>query len=151
MPITLSRTRLAVVATAVAALAAGTPVAYAALDREPSVAAARGQAYVQTRLFFGTGRPDGGPAVTPREFSAFIDRHVTPAFPDGLTVQDGQGQWRDATGTIERERSYELILLYPAGGSGSRDGSIEEIRTSYRKLFGQESVARVDERVQVDF
>ncbi|UNM16577.1 DUF3574 domain-containing protein [Streptomyces formicae] len=148
---TLSRTRLAVAATAVAVLAAGTPVAYAALDGEPAVVAARGRAYVQTRLFFGTERPDGGPAVTPREFSAFIDRHVTPAFPDGLTVQDGQGQWRDATGGIERERSYELILLYPAGESGSRDGSVEEIRTAYRKLYGQESVARVDERVRVDF
>ncbi|MFD7446323.1 DUF3574 domain-containing protein [Streptomyces sp. NPDC059909] len=151
MSITPSRTRIAVAAAAVAVLAAGTPVAYAALDDEPAVVAARGQEYAQTRLFFGTERPDGGPAVTGRQFSAFIDRYVTPAFPEGLTVQDGQGQWRDASGVIERERSYELILLYPAGENASRDRSIEEIREAYRKLYGQESVARLDETVQADF
>lgn len=106
---------------------------------------------METRLLFGTARPDGGPAVTERQFTAFIDRYVTPAFPDGLTVQDGQGQWRDSTGTIERERSYELILLYPAAQGGSRDRSVEEIRATYRRLYGQESVARIDETVRADF
>ncbi|MER6997659.1 DUF3574 domain-containing protein [Streptomyces sp. NPDC000410] len=151
MPISFSRTRVAVAAAAVASLAVGAPAAYAALDEDRAVVAARGQEYVQTRLFFGTERPDGGPTVTDRQFSAFIDRHVTPAFPDGLTVQDGQGQWRDATGTIERERSFELILLYPAAESGAKDRSIERIRTKYEKLYAQESVARLDETVQADF
>ena len=44
---------------------------------------------------------------------ALVDKEVTPDFPDGLTVQNGRGQWRDAHGRIEKERSYELILLYP--------------------------------------
>ncbi|MFE7776370.1 DUF3574 domain-containing protein [Streptomyces sp. NPDC057445] len=163
MPLRLAPTRLAVATAAVAALAAGTPVAYAALDADRagaqeragvadrSAVAERGQRYVETRLFFGTERPDGGPAVTERQFSAFVDRHVTPAFPDGLTVQDGQGQWRDAAGAIERERSYELILLYPAAEGSSRDHSVEEIRATYRRLYGQESVARLDQTVHADF
>ncbi|MGW7370218.1 DUF3574 domain-containing protein [Streptomyces sp. NPDC054841] len=151
MPITLSRTRLAVAAATAAVLAAGAPAAYAALDEEPVRAAAQGQEYIETRLFFGTARPDGGPAVADRQFSGFIDRYVTPAFPDGLTVQGGQGQWRDAGGIIERERSYELILIYPATGGGSRDRSIETIRTTYKLLYGQESVARLDETVRADF
>ncbi|MEV7321069.1 DUF3574 domain-containing protein [Streptomyces sp. NPDC093970] len=132
-------------------LLAGVPAAYTALaDDRPAAEPARGKAYVETRLFFGTARPDGGPAVTDRQFSAFVDREVTPGFPDGLTVQSGRGQWRDAHGTIEKERSYELILLYPESAAGRDDRRIEEIRRAYEKAFGQESVGRVDERARVD-
>jgi hypothetical protein len=145
-----SRTRLAV-GTASVLLFAGAPVAYATLTGEKPQEAVRGTAYVETRLFFGTERPDGGPAVTDRQFMNFVDRKVTPAFPDGLTVQDGRGQWRDSHGTIERERSYELILLYPAGRARAADPGIERIRDAYEKEFGQESVARLDERMRADF
>ncbi len=82
---------------------------------------------------------------------AFIDKEVTPGFPDGLTIQDGRGQWRDSNGRIERERAYELILLYPVGEARERDVLIEEIRSDYEKAFAQESVARLDERTRVDF
>ncbi|MFH8564358.1 DUF3574 domain-containing protein [Streptomyces sp. NPDC017988] len=160
----LTRTRLAVTGAATAVLAVAAPAAYASLDDAPrsssspaatSTAApstpVRGEPYTETRLFFGTERPDGGPAVTDKQFMAFIDKEVTPGFPDGLTIQDGRGQWRDANGTIERERSYELILLYPAGEARKRDVLIEEIRSDYEKAFAQESVARLDERTRVDF
>ncbi|GGU55656.1 DUF3574 domain-containing protein [Streptomyces lavendofoliae] len=154
MPLpTTTRSRLTF-ATAAVLLAAGAPAAYGALGDGAAggpAASARGAAYVETRLFFGTERPDGGPDVTDRQFMAFVDREVTPAFPEGLTVQDGRGQWRDASGTIERERSYELILLYPASEAQARDPRIERIRSAYERLFGQESVARLDERTSADF
>ncbi|TGB01793.1 DUF3574 domain-containing protein [Streptomyces sp. MZ04] len=164
MPLTLSRisrTRLAVTAAATAVLAVGAPAAYASLDgsdthtRTATTAStatvARGDAYTETRLFFGTERPDGGPAVTDEQFMAFIDDEVTPSFPDGLTVQDGRGQWRDSNGKIERERSYELILLYPTTEARKRDRQIEEIRSDYEKQYAQDSVARLDDRTRVDF
>ncbi|MDQ0603034.1 hypothetical protein QF037_007379 [Streptomyces canus] len=81
----------------------------------------------------------------------FVDKEVTPGVPDGLMVQTGRGQWRDAGGTIEKERSYELILLYPVARAGASDRRIEEIRRAYEKAFGQESVGRVDDRARVDF
>ncbi|MCZ0990007.1 DUF3574 domain-containing protein [Streptomyces diastatochromogenes] len=137
--------------TAAGLLLAAAPTAYATLATPDSTAHTRGKPYIETRLFFGTARPDGGPAVTDRQFMAFVDKEVTPDFPDGLTVQNGRGQWRDAHGTIEKERSYELILLYPQGQADRSDRSIEEIRRAYEKTFGQESVGRVDERAQVDF
>ncbi|MEU6376212.1 DUF3574 domain-containing protein [Streptomyces sp. NPDC046909] len=130
-------------------LAVGAPAAYATLD--DTAVPQRGEAYIETSLFFGTERPDGGPAVTDRQFMAFVDREVTPDFPDGLTVQNGRGQWRDASGRIEKERSYELILLYPVAQAGPGDRKIEEIRRAYEKAFGQESVGRVDDRARVDF
>ncbi|WP_369217896.1 DUF3574 domain-containing protein [Streptomyces flavofungini] len=159
MALTLPRTsgnRLAVAVAVTAVLSVGAPAAYASLDggdAGPSASATvqRGKPYAETRLFFGTERPDGGPAVTDKQFMAFIDKEVTPGFPDGLTIQDGRGQWRDSNGRIERERSYELILLYPVGETRERDVQIEEIRSDYEKAFAQDSVARLDERTRVDF
>ncbi|MEV8453563.1 DUF3574 domain-containing protein [Streptomyces sp. NPDC052095] len=156
------RTALTATAAAVAVLAAGTPVAYATLGTGGSTATkaaapaaapalARGRAYIETRLLFGTERPDGGPTVTDRQFMAFIDEEVTPRFPDGLTVQDGRGQWRDSHGVVERERSYELTLLYPVSEARVRDTQIERIRAAYEKAYAQDSVARVEERTTVDF
>ncbi|MCA1223246.1 DUF3574 domain-containing protein, partial [Streptomyces sp. 8L] len=107
--------------------------------------------YVETRLFFGTERPDGGPAVTEAQFRSFVDREVTPSFPEGLTVQDGWGQWRDSRGAIERERSHELILLYPKSEAARRDGAIERARSAYVRAYAQDAVARLDEPARADF
>ncbi|MFJ8666940.1 DUF3574 domain-containing protein [Streptomyces sp. NPDC093600] len=155
-PLPTPRRRLAVFAAGLV-IVVGAPAAYAALGDETApesavpAARGRGAAYLETRLFFGTERPDGGPDVTDRQFMAFVDKEVTPRFPGGLTVQDGRGQWRDRSGTIERERSYELILLYPASEAKVHDPWIERIRRAYRTAFAQESVARLDEPTRVDF
>ena len=150
MNVHFTRTR-AILTTAGLLLAAAAPTAYATLDAGDSKAPARGTPYIETQLFFGTERSDGGPAVTDAQFMSFVDEEVTPDFPDGLTVQTGRGQWRDASGAIEKERSYELILLYPVGEASASDRKIEEIRRAYEKDFGQESVGRVDDRARVDF
>ncbi|MFF4955004.1 DUF3574 domain-containing protein [Streptomyces chattanoogensis] len=102
-------------------------------------------------MLFGTIRPNGGPLVTEREFRAFVDEFITPRFLDGLTVEDAYGQYRDAHGTIERERSYKVSLLYPNSQAGPNDPKIEKVRKVYLKRFDQESVARVDDRARVDF
>ncbi|MFJ5263003.1 DUF3574 domain-containing protein [Streptomyces sp. NPDC088387] len=155
MNLQLTRTRAALVTAGVLVAVAAPTAAYATLDGSDNTAATsapvRGDQFMETRLFFGTARPDGGPAVTDKQFMAFIDKEVTPSFPDGLTVQSGRGQWRDATGTIEKERSYELILLYPVADARPGDRKIEEIRRDYEKAFGQESVGRADDRIRVDF
>ncbi|MFJ5551072.1 MULTISPECIES: DUF3574 domain-containing protein [unclassified Streptomyces] len=139
---------LAVGGALVGALVAGGPAAYGALAGEDT---GRGQAYVETHLYFGTQRSDGGPAVTDPQFMDFMDRRVTPAFPEGLTLQQGRGQWRNAHGVIERERSYELLLLYPAAEAKVRDQRIEAIREAYQREYAQESVGRADDRTRVDF
>lgn len=157
MNLTKPRLRLAAVALAAAlagAAAVAAPVALA--DGDPAPPAALSQAadldpYVQTHLIFGTVRPDGGPDVTDRRFRAFVDEVVTPRFPAGLTVDGVRGQYRDRHGTIERERSYEVYLLYPLTEAQEQDGRIEEIRDAYTAQFAQESVARVDEPARAGF
>lgn len=54
------------------------------------------RAYLETDLFFGAARPDGRPPVTDHEFRRFVDAELTPRFPDGLIVQQGDGQYRDS-------------------------------------------------------
>jgi len=109
-----------------------------------TVAAAPGDPFRRTELYFGGNRPDGS-AITPAEFELFLDKEVTPAFPDGLTWLEAHGQWMGG-----KEDSYLLILLYPFGDrSANRD--IEEIRADYKRLYDQESVLRADSTDRVSF
>ncbi|MCQ4079788.1 DUF3574 domain-containing protein [Streptomyces sp. RB6PN25] len=129
-----------------AAGAALTPVVVAA----DAPGAAR-DAYTETTLFFGTQRPDGGPAVTEAEFQRFLDTQVTPRFPEGLTVDEGRGQYRDRYGVIEKERSYQVIVVYPTSATSSANDNLDSIRHLYDKSFRQESVGRIDEAVHASF
>ncbi|MFF8731544.1 DUF3574 domain-containing protein [Streptomyces sp. NPDC015171] len=153
-----ARTRMVTVTLAAALLGASGSAAYAAFGGHgpapsgaPASVAPVGKPYIKTELLFGTARPDGGAPVTDAEFRGFLDTLVTPRFPAGLTVDDVHGQYRDAHGTIERERSYRLTLLYPRGEAAGAGRRIEEIRAAYGKRFQQESVARVDDDERVDF
>ena len=66
-------------------------------------------------------------------------------------MSKAQGQWRDRHGVIEREKSYEICLLYPAADAMPDSAAIDEIRDLYKQRFAQEAVARVDEQARVDF
>jgi Protein of unknown function (DUF3574) len=100
-------------------------------------------AFARTELYFGTAKPDG--VVTEEQFREFIDRAVTPRFPDGLTVLKGDGQFRGEDNVIVKEQSFVLILLYPSETFDESSKRIERIRTLYKDIFAQESVLRVDD------
>ncbi len=106
-----------------------------AVDAEP---------WVRTELFFGTARP-GGREVTEAEWEGFLAKKVTPLFPDGLTVIEGNGQWQGESNEIVHERSKIVILLYPREAIADSNAAIEEIRTAYENQFQQESVLRADD------
>jgi hypothetical protein len=108
-----------------------------------------GQAFARSELFFGLSKPHGG-EVSKKEFQGFIDREVTPRFPDGLTLLSGLGQFKNAKGQIIQERSRVLILLYPLPGVMNHQ-AINQIREAYKKAFQQESVLRVDSVSCVEF
>lgn len=124
-------------------------VASGAAEVVPASTTVRSDLYQRTELYFGSSEPDGG-VVTPAEFDNFVDKDITPAFPDGLTQLTGKGQWRDSTGHIGKETSYVVIILYPVTGRGA-DAKIEHIRTDYKKFFHQESVLRADSLQKVSF
>ena len=101
------------------------------------------RAFVRTDLFFGSAKP-GGRMVTDSEWAAFLDNVITPRFPDGLTVVQAAGRFRDLSGRIVEENTRVLILLYPSGRSKHCTERIEEIRNAYKSAFNQQSVLRLD-------
>lgn len=92
-------------------------------------------------LVFGLARK-GRPDVDETEWRDFLAQEVTPRFPDGLSALETQGQWRNATGTIIRERSRLLLIwMKPTAESDSR---IEAIRKAWLTKQNQESVIRTE-------
>ena len=115
------------------------------LMRRPIPAAAlRGAVdFARSELFFGTAKVDG--VVSQEEFLEFVDRVITPRFPDGLTLLVADGQFRGEDGLIIKEKSFVLILLYPLEDFARSSRRIETIRNRYKDEFQQESVLRVDD------
>ena len=96
--------------------------------------------YAEYQLLLGRSTPDGG-EVSDEQWAAFLADTVTPRFPDGLTVLDAAGQWRDSAGAIQRERSKLLWILAPPGDEAQR--LIDEISEEYERRFNQEAVLRI--------
>ena len=92
------------------------------------------------QLLFGLARPGGG-VVTPAQWQRFLDTHITPRFPQGLTVLDGAGQWLGDDGRLVREAS-KVVLIVP-GPASAPAGRLQAIRDEYRAEFAQESVGLV--------
>lgn len=104
---------------------------------------------VVAQMYFG--RNIGGVlGVSEAQWDAFVDAEITPRFPDGLTVTDVEGQWRDTeTGAIVREPSKELTVFL---GDEARDrAALDQIAEAYKAQFQQQAVALVVERSCVTF
>ena len=115
------------------------------LQRRIPDAGRRGSlAFARTELYFGTAKSDGT-VVTEEDFRAFIDHVITPRFPDGLTVLKGDGQFRLDDGTVIKEQSFVVILLYSSETQKESSRKIEVIRRLYLTMHDQESVLRVDD------
>jgi hypothetical protein len=105
-------------------------------------------AMVRTELYFGLSRPDGG-VVTDEQWREFLNSTVTPLFPQGLTVVEASGQWREESGRIAREPSRVLVLLHAATAEDNE--KIERVRAAYKAKFAQEAVLRTDGAARVSF
>lgn len=106
------------------------------------------QSFIRTELFFGRSRPNGT-EVSAEDFADFLNVTITPEFPDGLTVLDGIGQFRDSNGDTIREKAKVLILLFPSNTRKRSSRKIECIRAAYKNRFEQQSVLRVDDVLPV--
>ena len=107
--------------------------------------------WVDTRLYFGLGPADHPElGISETRWREFLDREVTPRFPDGLSVAEVYGQWQGkGQPAPERLRSKVLIIDYP-DTQENRD-KIDAIRTAWKKQTGDQSVMRVTEPADVSF
>jgi hypothetical protein len=100
-------------------------------------------------LYFGLDLAGGG-AVGEDAWADFLGEIVTPRFPDGFTVIDAYGQWRDpavANAPIIRERTKLIVIVRPA--TKEADAAVAEIKSIYKKRFGQISVFHTDAPVEI--
>lgn len=111
----------------------------------------RTQGWVDTKLYFGLGpadQPEKG--IRESEWRAFLDKEVTPRFPDGLSVVDVYGQWQGKNETVpERLHTKMLNILYP--DSQENRAKIDAIRAAWKQKTGDQSVLRVTEPADVSF
>jgi uncharacterized protein DUF3574 len=113
--------------------------AIAATDSIPCDAALQAKQVAQ--LLFGRNVEDRL-RVNDAEWSDFVAREVTPRFPDGFTVVDAAGQWRDARrGSILHEGSKLIEIVLPGGGDDRI--KIEAIAEAYKRRFEQKSVGLI--------
>jgi hypothetical protein len=83
------------------------------------------------------------------KWRAFLAREVTPRFPDGLTVYETAGQWRDpATKVIAREKSRVLRIIASADTAPDKIAAVAE---AYKTQFRQKSVGVVTREVCASF
>jgi hypothetical protein len=98
---------------------------------------------LQVDLYFGRG--SAGREVSEAEWAAFLNEEVTPRFPDGLSVFDVRGQYRNPQGIVERERTKRLtVVVFDAP---AHLGKVQAIVDSYSRRHGQNSVLRVEQPV----
>jgi len=78
-------------------------------------------------------------AVTESRWARFVDREITPRFPDGLSVVDAKGQWRDRErNVIVHEPSKLVTIVLP--GDPADQIQLGEIIEAYKRRFKQQSV-----------
>lgn len=127
---------------------AGMLAACSALPGRDFPACSAGTAMQKHELYFGLTR--GGERIDDAQWRDFLASEVTPRFPEGLTVLDARGQWRDRDGgAIIRQPSRVLVVL--RADTREAAAALADVRTAYRERFAQQSVLLVSAPVCADF
>jgi hypothetical protein len=97
------------------------------------------QRMLVAELFFGRERARRR-VVSDAAWSDFLATVVTANFPDGLTVFDGYGQWRNPdTGIIGRASGVKIVLIAVKRGPDLA-GRFQAVIDAYKSRFRQQSV-----------
>jgi hypothetical protein len=99
-------------------------------------------------LFLGRNIGTTG-RVSEDDWRRFLAEEVTARYPDGFTVLDAAGQWRDAMGMIISEESRNLIVI--VRDARSELPKITAIRDTYKMRFRQDSVLLAQSQICAGF
>ncbi|GAA4483759.1 DUF3574 domain-containing protein [Gluconacetobacter asukensis] len=97
---------------------------------------------IEISLLFGLTRPDGSP-VTDAQWHDFLARSVTPRFPDGLSVFQASGQWRDRTSQQITSEPSRIVWIAAEADTPGLAARLDAIRAEYRRDFQQQSVGLI--------
>ncbi len=108
-----------------------------------------GQAWVESTLYLGRGLKDSG-EVTDAQAQAFVDDTLVGQFPDGFTLFEARGHWRDgATGKPVDERSMAFVVVHPPGPAA--EDALRRVADAYIARFDQSAVLRSSQPACVTF
>ena len=100
-------------------------------------------------LFFGRGIKGRKP-LSDAEWAEFAAQTITPNVPEGFTVFDGEGQWRNPqTGLIARDRTK--VLLVAAKREPDLTQRLSAVIEAYKAQFHQQSVGVITRDVCAAF
>jgi hypothetical protein len=99
---------------------------------------------LQVDLYFGR-ETDTGREVGEAEWASFLNEEVTPRFPEGLSVLDVRGQYRNPQGRVERERTKLLVVV--VFDAPAHRPKVQAIVDGYSRRYGQHSVFRIEHPV----
>ncbi len=88
--------------------------------------------------------------VSEAAFARFVDDEVTPRFPDGLTLLDAKGQYRDGRRRV-LVREPGKVLLIALNDDADGRARIEAIADAYKRRFNQQSVVTIVRQACVSF
>jgi hypothetical protein len=91
---------------------------------------------ITTRLYLGQDTPAG--AVTDAQWERFVEDSVTPRFPGGFTVMQGQGRWRSAAGILHEEDTRVIEIVHD--NSATSHTRAREVGAAYKRRFVQQAV-----------
>jgi hypothetical protein len=98
------------------------------------------QGMLAAELLFGRKVGDRG-MVSEAEWARFLAREISPRFPDGLTVLDAAGHWRDPMrDRIVREPSKVVLIVFR---DPHKQEDLNAIAAAYKRQFRQQSVGIV--------
>jgi hypothetical protein len=88
--------------------------------------------------------------VSEAAWGRFVDREIVPRFPDGLTVFNASGRWRDRkSDRVVREPSKIVQIVLP--GTPEDITRLNEIAEAYKRRFKQQSVGMIVRPACVSF
>jgi hypothetical protein len=88
--------------------------------------------------------------VSEAAWMRFVAREITPRFPDGLTITNAIGQWRDpASARVVREPSKRVEIALP--GRADDESRLDAIVAAYKRRFHQHSVGVIVQSACISF
>jgi hypothetical protein len=107
--------------------------------------------WIRSELYFGVGPVDvQDSGIAEIRWRGFLDKEVTPRFPDGLTVFDAFGQWRDK-GREAPSRLWTKVLVILHEDTPANREAIDAIRLAWKASAHAQSVLVVSAPVDVSF
>lgn len=104
----------------------------------PGICIAPAQPMISAEMLFGRNIGDRV-GVSEADFARFAAQEITPRFPDGLTIVDARGQYRD-TGRERLIREPSKLVLLTFRDDPQKRAALGEIAEAYKIAFRQQSV-----------